>query len=165
MEDRDEAFRMLYQCNAGRMLRYAAYQLRSKETAEELVDEAFVLLLRKYDTLTGHPNLAGWLWRTLQHLILTEVRSARRRMEVPMEGDWDLAAPEEHRETLADALPEGLSEKEQEILRLFYEEELSHEEIAQRMGISVLNSRTRLFRARNRCKELWEEEKKSMSFL
>lgn len=47
------------------MVRYAAGQLRSRELAEELVEDAFVLLLRKYDQLTGHPNLPGWLWKTL----------------------------------------------------------------------------------------------------
>ena len=145
------------------MVRYAAGQLRSRELAEELVEDAFVLLLRKYDQLTGHPNLPGWLWKTLQHLILTEVKSARYRMEVPLEQDFDLAAPEEDRSVLADALPEGLGPRDREILLLFYEEELTHEEISARLGISVLNSRTRLFRAKSRCKELLEKLQKSPS--
>ena len=157
----DEWFSALYQENVPRMLRYAAYQLRDKDRAEELVEDAFVLLLRRREELEGHPNLPGWLWKTLQHLILTEVKSARRRMEVPMDEGFDAPAPQEEREPLSEALPPGLTEKEQEILLLFYEDELSHEEIAARLGISVLNSRTRLFRARARCKELFNSVKNS----
>ena len=50
--------------------------------------------------------------------------------------------------------------RERQILLLYYEEELSHEEIARRLGISELNSRTRLFRARGRCRELLEKSQK-----
>lgn len=156
MARQDDWFSALYQESAPRMLRYAFYQLRDRDRAEELVGDAFVLLLRKQEALDGHPNLPGWLWKTLQHLILTEVKSARRRLEVPIDEQFDLAAPPEEAEPLSDALPSGLTAKEREILLLFYEDGFSHEEIAARLGISVLNSRTRLFRARGRCKELLE---------
>lgn len=165
LENRDEVFSALYQENAAKMVRYAAGQLRNRDLAEELVEDAFVLLLRKYDQLTDHPNLPGWLWKTLQHLILTEVKSARHRLEVPLEQDFDLAAPEEDRSALADALPEGLSDRDREILLLFFEEELTHEEVAARLGISILNSRTRLFRAKNRCKELLEKMQKNTTLV
>ena len=81
-------------------------------------------------------------------------------MEVPLEQDFDLAAPHREEEDLSDCLPEGLTPRERQILLLYYEEELSHEEIARRLGISELNSRTRLFRARGRCRELLEKSQK-----
>ena len=148
-QNMDQWFTDLYRLNAPKMVRYA----------EELVEDAFVLLLRKQEEVVDHPNPAGWLWKTLQHLILTEVRMARNRMEVPLEQDFDLAAPQREQEALADSLPEGLTPREREILLLYYEEELSHEEIAGKLGISELNSRTRLFRARGRCRELMEKAK------
>lgn len=77
-----------------------------------------------------------------------------------MEQDFDLAAPQREEEALADCLPEGLTPRERQILLLYYEEELSHEEIARKLDISELNSRTRLFRARGRCRELMEKNKK-----
>ena len=64
---------------------------------------------------------------------------ARNRMEVPLEQDFDLAAPQREQEALADSLPEGLTPREREILLLYYEEELSHEEI-RREGWASLNS-------------------------
>lgn len=155
--DWDGRFTVLYQRNAPRLVAYALRQLRDRGLAEELVEEAFVRLLQQREALAGHPNLEGWLWKTLQHLILTEVKLARYHREVPLENANTWAAPAEERESLAEALPPGLSDGEREMLLLFYEEECSHQEIARRLGISEMNSRTRLFRAKNHCKKLLEK--------
>lgn len=74
MQDTEQWFTALYEQNASKMLRYASYQLRNASIAEELVEEAFVRLLQRREELWEHPNPAGWLWKTLQHLILTEVK-------------------------------------------------------------------------------------------
>ena len=50
-----------------------------------------------------------------------------------------------------------LSDGEREVLLLFYQEGCTHQEMARRLGISEMNSRTRLFRARNHCKKLLEK--------
>ncbi len=153
----EQWFTALYVQNAAKMLRYATYQLRNPSIAEELVEEAFVRLLQRQEELTGHPNVPGWLWKTLQHLILTEVKLAKYHREVPLEPALSAAAPEPENEPLSESLPEGLSDAEREILILYYEEELTHQEMAARLGITEMNSRTRLFRARNRCKKLLEK--------
>ena len=149
-------FTALYERNAPKMVRYASYQLRSTFLAEELVEEAFVRLLQHQEELLRHPNPSGWLWKTLQHLILTEVKLAKYHREVPLEDSLNLSVHDDSQSPLEDSLPEGLSPKEREILLLFFEEELSHQEIAVRLGISEINSRTRLFRAKNHCKKLLE---------
>lgn len=156
-------FTALYEQNAPNMVRYAAYQLRNPALAEELVSEAFVRLLQHQQELQEHPNPAGWLWKTLQHLILTEVKLAKYQREVPLDSIPHISTSDPPVESLADALPEGLSGKEREILLLFFEEELTHQEIAARLGISEINSRTRLFRAKNHCKKLLEKSKPSVT--
>ena len=155
--DWDSWFTALYQENAGKMLRYAAAQLRNQPVAEELVEDAFVRLLQRKEDLVGHPNLNGWLWKTLQHLILTEVRLAKYHREVPLDPACQTPAPDLDSGRLEDVLPQGLTPGEREVLLLFYEEGLSHQEMARRLGISEMNSRTRLFRARNHCKKLLEK--------
>ena len=93
-----------------------------------------------------------------EELILTEVKLARYHREVPLEPALNAAVPEMEVSSLADSLPEGLSDSEREILILFYEEELTHQEMSRRLGISEMNSRTRLFRAKNHCKKLFERK-------
>ena len=155
--DRDSRFTELYRGNAPRMFAYALRQLRDRSLAEELVEEAFVRLLQQWDSLTDHPTLEGWLWKTLQHLILTEVRLAKYHREVPLDPACQTPAPDLDSGRLEDVLPQGLTPGEREVLLLFYEEGLSHQEMARRLGISEMNSRTRLFRARNHCKKLLEK--------
>lgn len=155
--DWDSLFTDLYRENAPKMFAYALRQLRNRSLAEELAEEAFVRLLQQRDNLTEHPNLKGWLWKTLQHLILTEVKMARYHREIPLEDVSACAAPEEETRDLAEELPPGLSDSEREVLVLFYQEEYTHQEIARRLGISEMNSRTRLFRAKNHCKKLLEK--------
>lgn len=155
--DRNSRFTELYRGNAPRMFAYALRQLRDRSLAEELVEEAFVRLLQQWDSLTDHPALEGWLWKTLQHLILTEVRLAKYHREIPLEDANVWAAPEAAEEDLAENLPDGLSDGEREVLLLFYQEGCTHQEMARRLGISEMNSRTRLFRAKNHCKKLLEK--------
>ena len=156
-QNMDQWFTDLYRLNAPKMVRYAYAQLRRMEIAEELVEDAFVMLLRKQDQVAEHPNPSGWLWKTLQHLILTEVRLAKYHREIPLEDADTWAAPEAAEEDLAENLPDGLSDGEREVLLLFYQEGCTHQEMARRLGISEMNSRTRLFRAKNHCKKLLEK--------
>ena len=46
-QNKDQWFTDLYRLNAPKMVRYAYPQLRRKEIAGELVEDAFVMLLRK----------------------------------------------------------------------------------------------------------------------
>ena len=155
----DQWFNELYLQNAARMVRYASAQLRSRAVGEELVEDAFVILLRKREELAAHPNPAGWLWKTLQHLLLDELKSARNRLEVPLDLGAAEGTEDWRPERLEESLPSGLTPGEREILILYFEEELSHEEIARRLGITNLNSRARLCRAKNHCRALLEKKK------
>jgi RNA polymerase sigma-70 factor (ECF subfamily) len=147
-------FDQLYLENSPRMIRQAFYLLKNQQIAEELVNEAFLILLYKRRDLEQHPNLPGWLSQTLKNLIADELKSARHRLELPLNTDMDIPAAEPYDPPLNELLPNGLSQKEREILILFYEKQLSYEQIAAQLNISVLNCRTRLFRAKAHYKEI-----------
>lgn len=154
MQSPDDWFDQLYLENSPRMIRQAFYLLKNQQIAEELVNEAFLILLYKRRDLEQHPNLPGWLSQTLKNLIADELKSARHRLELPLNTDMDIPAAEPYDPPLNELLPNGLSQKEREILILFYEKQLSYEQIAAQLNISVLNCRTRLFRAKAHYKEI-----------
>ena len=128
--------------------------LWDRHLAEDLMEEAFLILLCKQKDLLTHPNIGGWLSQTLKHLILDETKSARHRLETPLIHDASAFIVDTYPEPLEDLLPKELSPKEREILVLLFEKQLSYEEIAQHLGISILNCRTRAFRAKAHYKEL-----------
>lgn len=160
MPEENEWFDRLYLENSPRMVKQAAYLLKDQQVAEELVNETFLILLYKRSQLERHPNLPAWLNLTLKHLVIDELKSARHRLELPLNRDAEVSAEDVYRIPLSDLLPAELTPKEREILIFFYEQQLSHEQIARRLQISVFNCRTRLFRAKKRYKELLNREKK-----
>lgn len=81
-------------------------------------------------------------------------------MNPPLVYDTAAFTMDTYHQALDELLPKGLLPKEREILILLFEEQLSYEEIAQRLGISVLNCRTRAFRAKAHYKELLAKEDK-----
>jgi RNA polymerase sigma-70 factor (ECF subfamily) len=159
MPNFDQWFDTLYMENAPRMVRLAAYLLGDRQIAEELVHEACLILLYKRDRLADHPNLPGWLSQTLKNLVADELKSARHRLELPLNEAADTGREDTYEPPLELLLPPGLTPKEREILILYYEKQLSYEEIAARLNITVINCRTRLFRARARYKKLKNNEK------
>ncbi len=160
MPEQDERFDQLYREHSARLFKQAYYVLRDRELAEDLVSEAFLILLYKQHEpgIQNHPNLAGWLSLTLKNLICDELKSARHRLEIPLISDNTAAYVDTYHQPPDELLPKCLLPKEREILILLFEEQLSYEEIAVRLGISVLNCRTRAFRAKKHCKELLSEE-------
>lgn len=154
MPEQNQWFVELYREHSARLFKQAYYILRDRYLAEDLVEETFLILLYKQKDLLTHPNIGGWLSQTLKHLILDETKSARHRLETPLVHDTSASTEDTYHEPLEDLLPTQLSPKEREILVLLFEEQLSYEDIARRLGISILNCRTRAFRAKAHYKEL-----------
>ena len=155
MPEQNQWFIELYREHSARLFRQAYYVLRDRHLAEDLVEETFLILLYKQKDLLTHPNIGGWLSQTLKHLILDETKSARHRLEIPLIHDTAVIAEDTYHEPLEDSLPKALVRQFKiEILILLFEEQLSYEDIAQRLGISILNCRTRAFRAKAHYKEL-----------
>ena len=160
MSDLNAWFDRLYREHSERLIKMAFYVLRNRPLAEDMVEETFLTLLHKKEELESHPNIAGWLTDTLKNIISDELKSARRKHDVPFIFDNYAAEYDTYRLPLKDFLPKELSPKEQEILILLFEEQLSYEEISERLGISVENCPTRAFRAKIHYRELVEKEEK-----
>ena len=160
MPEQNEWFDQLYREHSARLFKQAYYVLHDSHLAEDLVEETFLILLYKQRDLVKHPNLAGWLSLTLKNLILDELKSARHRLEMPLISDESAICVDTYHQPLDELLPKELLPIEREILILLFEEQLSYEEIAQQLGISVLNCRTRAFRAKAHYKALMAKEEK-----
>lgn len=158
MSLKNEWFNQLYREHSARLFKQAYYVLHDSHLAEDLVEETFLIFLYKQSDLVEHPNIAGWLSLTLKNLVFDELKSSRHRLEIPLNPDYGATCVDTYPQPLEEVLPKELLPKEREILLLLFEEQLSYEEIAQRLGISVLNCRTRAFRAKRHYKGLIEKE-------
>ena len=129
------------------LVRYAAHITGDLELARDVVQDTFLRLWKqKKERVEGH--LAQWLFRVCRNRALDVVRKEQRtkRMAGTLKSEPASAAPGpaqllERRETMNRVLLalETLPPREQEVLRLKFQNGLSYREIAATVGISVSN--------------------------
>lgn len=151
MNARNEQLQMLYGALHDKMLKVAYRMVGNIESAEDLVQDTFLLALFRQEDLLRHPLPEGWLMRTLHNLALNERRYLARHPSVPL--DTLLHIPEEPQAaSLDEMLPKELSEQDRKILIWRFEENLDYNEIADCLGISPVSCRSRVSRAVSRCR-------------
>ena len=162
MSPADEAWvKELYEANALKLYKVAFRRLGDKDEAENVVQEAFLLLLARFDTVRVHPNPSGWLMKVVQNLIRHSMDRNQKQSshEISIEEQiTQISAPPKQFFSLRDILPPGLTQREQDLLVWFYEEGLSYGEISARLKIPILTCRTQMFRAKHHYKKLAEKE-------
>ncbi|MBX3404133.1 MAG: sigma-70 family RNA polymerase sigma factor [Phycisphaeraceae bacterium] len=170
----DRAFDDLVRLAAGRMLAVARRMLHREEDAQDAVQEAFLSAFRSLDRFDGRSRLTTWLHRITVNACLMKLRSQRRRPERAIEDllpkfaeDGHQAMPSrpwreeatcsadstEVRELVRTKIDE-LPEQYRVVLVLRDLEELSTEETAEAMDMSVNAVKTRLHRARQALRAL-----------
>lgn len=122
--------------------------------AEDILQEAFVKVFTKINLYTGDGSFEGWVRRIIVNTALTTYRNNQRRIKTSdLEGceyaimnysqteDSDAAS---HLYNSINMLPQSYRIP----FNLFAIEGYSHQEIAEMMGITVMQSRTTVCRAR-----------------
>ncbi|HEY2773961.1 MAG TPA: sigma-70 family RNA polymerase sigma factor [Candidatus Binatia bacterium] len=174
-----DAFEELMTSNGGRMLSTARRLVRSEEDARDIVQEAFLLAFRSLPAFEGRSRLATWLHRIVVNVALMRLRSRRRRPEISIENELPRFASDGSRIveahdrvdlTPADALEretmrvlvrrclERLPDIHRVVLMLRDIEDLSTEEAADALGITIAAVKVRLHRARQALKTMLQKE-------
>ena len=142
---------------------------RNAEDAEEAVQDAFLNVTRKMDTFRGDSAFRSWIYRIVSNAACQKRRGpANRRAELSLDvvlpvfhedgrhaepiADWSPAVDDPSRRTeLRLALTAAMAELPadyQTVVLLHDVEGLSNSEVAETLGISVGNAKTRVHRAR-----------------
>ena len=154
--ERDRAFERLLAAYRGRVYRLAFSYVRSPADAEDLAQEAFVRLWRALPLYDGRASFSTWLYVIARNACLSELRRRGARPTTPLDGDAaDPAAPRRSASAVdlrleCETLVESLDEPQRRIVRLFYLEERSYEQVAQMLDMPINTVRSHLHRARKR---------------
>lgn len=124
------------------------------DTAQDITQQTFLLLLEKRPRFSYREQLLTWLLRTARKVASYEHRknNSTTLNDISLPPVTDKTAFE-----LLDLL-EGLSEALREVTVLFYVEDMSVDDIACVLGISRSAVKTRLFRAREALEKMYKEE-------
>ena len=126
-----------------------------QQLARDLVQETFLLACCKIEIVYQHQNPAAWLYNALNKLTMREMSRRYHTAEVPLTEELageDLPLSMEH------YLPQGLSQRERELLLWRVEENLPFREIAERRGLTEAACRKQFSRLIRKCRQLLEEE-------
>jgi RNA polymerase sigma-70 factor (ECF subfamily) len=156
----DEAkFEAFYRKTASGLWSYMHRLTGNASTADDLVQKAFFQFIRANPVVTSDEHMRRYLYRTATNLAFDHFRESKRRPESVLEDVTERGPAGEHaaatqlRHDMARVFGE-LKPRERALVWLAHVEELSHEEIAQSLGLRPKSIRVLLFRARKRLAEL-----------
>ena len=170
------AFEQLYRRYSSRVYFLCLRMLKNDSEAEDLTQEAFLLLFRKIQTFRGEARFSTWLHRLAFNLVLMSFRKKRypeESLDETMEsGEEDslplieLGGPDLRLSGIIDHVNlskaiEKLPDGYREMFILHDVEGYEHHEIARILGCSIGNSKSQLYKARRRLRELLQEALRS----
>jgi putative glutamine amidotransferase len=147
----------IYERHSAGLIRRLERMLGSRESAEDLAQEAFLRLWQRAPAGLGATEQAAWLRRTATNLALDELRRRRVRDHDPLEDDAVASLGADRTEALAvrEALAR-LSAHERLLVLFRFQAGLSHAEIAETLAITPEAARKRVSRARQAFAEAYK---------
>lgn len=157
-----EAFRLLVERHHTDVYATCFRLLGSREDAEEATQDTFMRLLHSIAGFRGEARFRTWLLRIAHNISLSRLaRSARRsRLEHEFAGrdDWthdesagdDAGADRSDADDPVQAILARMSLTDREILSLRFAADLTLEEVAKTLGLSLSAAKMRLYRAEER---------------
>ena len=150
----------LYKLLASKLLGIAVRYTKSRYEAEDYVQEAFIKIFTHLDSYKGEGSFEGWAKKILVNTILKEKQKNNvLKHSIDIEESWeteshsyDMSSQISHQELLQviNALPEG----QKMVFNLFVIEGYEHKEIAEMLNITEGTSKSQLFAAKKRLREL-----------
>lgn len=139
------AFRQIYECYQGRVFLFAYRLTKSKASAEEVVQEVFVKLWEKREKVKIDKNFSAYMLTMAKNLVLDGLKKAaydrkvQQRIYHQMQALRNTTAEQMiqkeldrlHRQAI-----DALSPQRRNVYILSREEEMSYQEIADKLGIS-----------------------------
>lgn len=130
---------------------------KDRDLAEDALQNVFEKTVERQTELQSHPNLTGWMVKSLKNEVLMHHRKNHRlggleEMQEPAAEESNSLEFEESHRLIFD-LVNKLPEKQREIFHLREVEELSYEEISIQLEISLDQVKVNLHRARKTLRE------------
>ncbi len=146
VSDQKDDLAELYDAHALRALRFAYVLTGARDVAEDLLQEAFIRMFKRLDTLRERDAFPGYLRTTILNLARAQIRRQRIERLALRRQALLAAAPHsgqpniEERERLWQAL-QHLPHRQRAALVLRYYEDLSERETAGALGTSVAGAK------------------------
>ncbi|TDQ17389.1 RNA polymerase sigma-70 factor (ECF subfamily) [Algoriphagus boseongensis] len=141
----------------GKLFRMVYLWTKDRDLSEDMLQNVFEKTVERQKELQTHPNLNGWIVKSLKNEVLMHFRKngkidgLERADHIPQPETNALELSESNR--IIFSLVENLPEKQREVFQLREIEEMSYEEISNFLEISLEQVKVNLHRARKTIRE------------
>lgn len=139
-----------FEAHRARVYRWAYGLCRRHDDAADVVQDTFSRLLESRPALSGEAATAAWLRRVAERIVVDRWRSAAARQNAAQSvagGADDTPSPDdETRAAVRDAL-QSLSTQQRLVIMARFYDDLTFEQTAAELGISVPTAKTHYLRA------------------
>ena len=157
-QDAAELISELYlQCHDG-LAKYAQRIGYTKEEAEDLVQDTFEVVVRKYETLLASNNRRSWIFGILRRCMGRFNRDTQYTLRLFEKLKLQSSGANEDRLDIVTLYRGIVSDEELELLILHFVKKCSYESLALKYGISEPTCRKRVQRARERLRQALGED-------
>lgn len=139
-----------------RLRRFIAKRVRNEHDADDVLQEVFAKIQTGLGGVTREEKIEPWLFQVTRRAVIDHFRKRSRPVELRFEPAEEAPSSDVSREIASWLTPmmELLDEPDRDALRLADLEGLGHQEIADRLGLSLTAAKSRVRRARRRLKDL-----------
>jgi RNA polymerase sigma-70 factor, ECF subfamily len=157
-----KAFDLLLPKYQNKVFRLAYAMVGDVTRAEDIAQEVFIRIWKGLSGYRGQSTLSTWIYAITRNTCLTAMKTAGAKKEVSMEEPGIARAveaassgdrPPRYAEIDLAPLMEQLPEKQQQVLRLYYMEDKSYEEVARLLDWPMGTVKAYLHRARKQLAE------------
>jgi len=149
---------LVYKMFSGRMMVVCVRYLKSREDAEDLLQEGFIKAFQPIHQFKGNGAFEGWLRRMFVNLCLDSLRKNKgvrwistEDHEIADDQDDNPTDDSDHLDFTPDdvlAAMEQLTPVYRTVFNLIAFEEFTHQDVAEKLGISTGTSKSNYFKAK-----------------
>lgn len=166
MTGNKEAFKEIYCRFYSLLYNYGSKLVSDQDLVKDCIQDIFIKLIQNYQSLSTTPNVRGYLLKALRNKLYDTLEKERATDDISLYEEtfitdellpllsFDDSEADHRAKHLMEVFSE-LSPHQQEIIYLYYVNELKHEEIAVIMEINYQSSKNLLFRSLSKLRKLY----------
>ncbi|ERJ59045.1 RNA polymerase sigma factor [Sphingobacterium paucimobilis] len=154
----EAAFKLLFERYSPLLFNYGYKFTQEESIIEDSIQEFFMKIWYNRDSINDTPSVKNYLYKAFRRTLTAHIEQSNRKRNIPVESlPFDIELPhdtqvmrKERLEEIKAQLEEALlkmTARQREVIHLRFFEELSYEEIADIMGLSVKDLYKLFYRA------------------
>lgn len=145
--------------------KYLAFTLKNSDTANDAIQDTFVIVYKNIKNVYKHPNAGGYVFRTAQNIAKNYKKNIYKRIINEINIDNDIIELQDYKSEISNAMDteineydyiteviESLNSQEKRLYDMYYIEHKQMKEIAQELNIEYTALRMKYVRLRKKIK-------------